>query len=339
MKLSAQRDVFGPDSEIMATIDCTLSMSYTWTVYDSSYKYEISFTVNPNLNREKLFRPLNLISLGETMSYSQFDLVRIAFSSRNVEYYCPLTVYAKVTGVGVKWIKEPLTDWYRVGKNGITAFNFTIPCENDGIWFQIQASSYVPDEFDVITDWKKVDCSFPTINTTTTSFMKEDGTPFVGKYDFAYDIVTDVSNGNQCTAQTFNPNSQVLGVSPKAKAPKFNKTVGLRTIVNKAGINDRISNSDDINVYIYSDVLNQMFKCGEFSVKTAGIIDFNDLQVPCSNYIIVTLLESDYLKNDGLTVRIPCFMEGKQTTDFVIKGGDIKRAQSFATEAINTFVG
>lgn len=47
------------------------------------------------------------------------------------------------------------------------------------------------------------------------------------------------------------------------------------------------------------------------------------------------MIESDPLNNEGNGLRIPCFMAGKQTSDFVIRGGDLKRVKSFVTTAIS----
>lgn len=48
------------------------------------------------------------------------------------------------------------------------------------------------------------------------------------------------------------------------------------------------------------------------------------MEVPCSSYIILILVEKDILSNDGNALRIPCFYAGKQSYDFNIAGGTIK---------------
>lgn len=90
--------------------------------------------------------------------------------------------------------------------------------------------------------------------------------------------------------------------------------------------------SDTTRVYIYSDALNKMIKCEKFTLKPAGIIDFNDIQIPCNNYVVVTFMkENDAFPNVAYSLRIPCFMESQEGGDFVIKGGAIKNMGDMAS--------
>lgn len=47
------------------------------------------------------------------------------------------------------------------------------------------------------------------------------------------------------------------------------------------------------------------------------------------------MIEGDITNDEGKGVRIPCFMEGKQTSDLIIRGGDVSRVQSFVSPLID----
>ena len=42
-----------------------------------------------------------------------------------------------------------------------------------------------------------------------------------------------------------------------------------------------------------------MFVSSSFSVKQIGVVDLNDLKVPCKDYIIVGIIERDIINNDN----------------------------------------
>lgn len=78
-----------------------------------------------------------------------------------------------------------------------------------------------------------------------------------------------------------------------------------------------------------------MFKCQKFNLKKSGLANFFDLRIPCDNYIIISLVESDTLNNDGVGMRVPCFMEGEQGLDFIIPGGDISKFGSVVHDVLS----
>jgi len=65
-----------------------------------------------------------------------------------------------------------------------------------------------------------------------------------------------------------------------------------------------------MELFIYSDILDQMFKCGAFSLTQGGLINFYGLEIPCQNYIILNLVDTNAGTHDGTIIRYPCFMEG-----------------------------
>jgi len=66
-----------------------------------------------------------------------------------------------------------------------------------------------------------------------------------------------------------------------------------------------------------------MFSCESYQIKESGIINFLDLAIPCTNYIVVSLIDEHILNNDGYAVRIPCYATGDIGVDLLIPGGDI----------------
>ncbi len=120
-----------------------------------------------------------------------------------------------------------------------------------------------------------------------------------GKYKLLYDIVeADHASVNHCDADIFNPGDTKPAVAVSYPKSPFKSVVTLKTLSNKSGQNDWTSN-DELSVYIFSDALRQQFKCTEFTLKQSGIINFNSLQIPCNNYIVLSLVEGDTFSNDG----------------------------------------
>jgi len=84
------------------------------------------------------------------------------------------------------------------------------------------------------------------------------------------------------------------------------------------GINDVIPSlasstnaaADELGFYIYSDVLGQMFACQTYKVVQGGIVNFNNLEIPCKDYLILILVEKDYIANDGYALLLPCALSG-----------------------------
>ena len=53
------------------------------------------------------------------------------------------------------------------------------------------------------------------------------------------------------------------------------------------------------------------------------MVDFKNLLIPCKDFIILSLVEKDYLSNDGYALRVPCAFNGTQYVDFKLNGGDV----------------
>ena len=56
------------------------------------------------------------------------------------------------------------------------------------------------------------------------------------------------------------------------------------SLLNAFNINDHktwSNNQDEIYLYIYSDVIGSLFKCGTYSFQSGDFLDLNELEVPC----------------------------------------------------------
>jgi hypothetical protein len=116
----------------------------------------------------------------------------------------------------------------------------------------------------------------------------------------------------------FNSLNQIALGKTSSKAMIF------KTMINAFNTND-MNGVDELSVSIYSDVVGDMFKCGEFIFKSGDVVDFKDLVVPCNEIVTVTLTEHDSLFNDGHTVLIPCRPNSMQTVDLIVPQGEVSR--------------
>jgi hypothetical protein len=101
-----------------------------------------------------------------------------------------------------------------------------------------------------------------------------------------------------------------------------NKAVLLKTLVNTFNVND-IEGGDEVSLSIYSDVVDDMFKCGQYNFRSGDAVDFDNLMIPCRELITVTLTESDGTSSDGHTVFVPCNANSEMTIDLIIPKGNL----------------
>lgn len=117
-----------------------------------------------------------------------------------------------------------------------------------------------------------------------------------------------------CGANYYSPAS-ITSNNVSSSYQGITKVVLLKYLISNVGTND-FSNIDDIKIYIYSDVLKQMVVCGSYDLDNLGIINFNNLKIPCIKEIIVTLFEKDTSQSDSYTVRISCENDGEVQREF-----------------------
>lgn len=126
---------------------------------------------------------------------------------------------------------------------------------------------------------------------------------------------------------------------------KTTKAIVIHNLVNVLRQNDDdtlsfgYTKTDEISIGIYSDVYDQMFRCGDFLVSDGEVVDFDGLIVPCNEMIGISLLESDPVLNDGFTILIPCQVQDKDY-DMLIRGSsDITKTTQTAVDITDFLAG
>ena len=148
--------------------------------------------------------------------------------------------------------------------------------------------------------------------------------PSKGRYRLITTISTDFTEPSfKEDYKVFSPVDRQFGqFSNRNFAKSSTKAVKLKTLVNSFNVNDRVG-GDEISISVFSDVLDDMFKCGSYKFRSGDMVDFHDLQVPCQEVITVTITESDDMTRDGHTVFIPCNANSDMNIDFIIPKGDV----------------
>ena len=77
-------------------------------------------------------------------------------------------------------------------------------------------------------------------------------------------------------------------------------------MINPFGMVNDINQEDELLISVYSDVIGSIFTCSTYKVKKRSLIDFQGLTVPCKEVVTITLIEKDWMFNDGHTVMVSC---------------------------------
>lgn len=168
-----------------------------------------------------------------------------------------------------------------------------------------------------------------------------------------YRLISTVSDRyEQVTERYWTENSESFDESHQVMSPvelEYNwlsarssrvegpKAMKFKTLLNAFNTND-IVGGDELSLSIYSDLVGDMFKCGTFKFNAGDVVDFDDLVVPCSELVTVTLTELDGYQNDGHTVLIPCTENSETTVDLLIPKGDVQGAVDTISN-INSAIG
>jgi hypothetical protein len=195
----------------------------------------------------------------------------------------------------------------------IRFFDLNIPCqglklhlkEKDALESWSDTSNTVTFDCDTLgvsenLFWIGDDASkgkYRLISTIADAYLAIDGSDryFVENYE-SFDESHTVFSPVELEYNTLNARSaRVEG----EKGMKF------KTLLNAFNTND-IVGGDELSMSIYSDKVGDMFKCGTYKFNAGDVVDFDDLVVPCSELVTVTLTELDGYQNDGHTVLIPC---------------------------------
>jgi hypothetical protein len=94
----------------------------------------------------------------------------------------------------------------------------------------------------------------------------------------------------------------------------------LKSLINAFNVND-MEGGDEVSISVYSDVSDDMIKCGQYNFRSGDALDFNDLVIPCNDLITVTITEKDGTTSDGHTIMVPCNSNSDMTVDLIIPGG------------------
>lgn len=66
------------------------------------------------------------------------------------------------------------------------------------------------------------------------------------------------------------------------------------------------SATNSVTISIYSDYYGFNIQCTPFTIVDGSFISFNDLEVPCVDEILVSVVENGATTNQVYTVRVPC---------------------------------
>ena len=112
------------------------------------------------------------------------------------------------------------------------------------------------------------------------------------------------------------------------------KAAILKTLINSFTVND-LEGGDEISISIYSDVIDDMFKCGQYHFRSGDAVDLHNLVVPCRDLITITLSEKDGKLSNGHTVLVPCNSNSDMTVDLIIPRGSIQKTVD-RVQGVNT---
>ncbi len=71
---------------------------------------------------------------------------------------------------------------------------------------------------------------------------------------------------------------------------------------------------------IYSDALDESLLCGIYLFDPLSFLAFNELEIPCSQEVIITIVELDSKDSESYTARIHCKEMGPISTVFKLNG-------------------
>ena len=186
-------------------------------------------------------------------------------------------------------------------RNSVIEFeDLVLPCNDVKKISLIEDDLFSTEESSSI----RFDCSRRGLGESVIKFGDD---PNKGQYKVVY-VIDKLPQGTKMYQkhEVFSPHDIELNkLNSIALAKKGQKAMIFKTMINAFNTND-LNLVDELSVSIYSDVVGDMFKCGEFKFQSGDIVDFKDLVVPCNEIVTVTLTEHDELFNDGHTVLIPC---------------------------------
>jgi len=82
-----------------------------------------------------------------------------------------------------------------------------------------------------------------------------------------------------------------------------------------------MNGQDEISLSFYSDIMDHCIECGNYSMGAGYFTDFKDLEIPCNDYVIVGIRESDDGSNKSQSVQVAC-TPGAKSVDLVVAKGE-----------------
>lgn len=163
------------------------------------------------------------------------------------------------------------------------------------------------------TDVQSIDCL--SVELYQSLDLKFDSSKGPGHYK-VFGKMTEKGDINQATHTAHlvddDDSNEIKNADVKAT-----KAIKLEYLLNPFHLNDETGGYDEMNIAVYSDVYQQMFRCGEFKILGGDVIDFDGLVVPCNEFVTVSILEDDLTYHDGKSLLIPCAAQ-TQTFDFML---------------------
>eukprot|EP00347_Sterkiella_histriomuscorum_P013012 403366351 len=252
-----------------------------------------------------------------------------------------LLLYVKSDIVGIQQLNSSYKDSYSLERYGLIAFkNASIPCKDYVQVFLREIDSTAStiattvgnDDFTRKVNISCQDNGFQQVELQFSATKTEKEATYSLSYEIAFAIPSYPQINNQSgQISKFEPtklgNNTISAANRDIDTIKF---VKLSALSNFNGQNEK-NNQDELTMFIYSDALNQMFTCGQYNVPRGGIVDFNGLEIPCYEQVLLMLSDEDSSNNDTFSVRIPCMMAGEGLFDFNIMANESK---AFASKSV-----
>ena len=165
----------------------------------------------------------------------------------------------------------------------------------------------------------KFDCDKLGVRSDLIQFGND---PTRGQYRLITTISNDYNEPSfKETYKVFSPvDTKYQSYAPANFEKNSYKAVVLKSLVNAFNTND-MEGGDEISLAVYSDVTDDIFKCGRYNFRSGDAVDFNDLVIPCREVITITLSENDGSDSDGHTILVPCNSNTEMTLDLIIHKG------------------
>lgn len=172
-------------------------------------------------------------------------------------------------------------------RNSVIAFyDIVLPCQN--LRIHMKEKSY-PENWANESNTINFDCD--KLGVTHNDFqIGSDASK--GKYRLISTISTEYTEASfKEDYKVFSPVDRKYGsFNARHFWKSSNKAIILKTLINSFSAND-LEGGDEISISVYSDVVDDLFKCGQYHFRSGDAVDLHGLVVPCRDMVTVTLTE------------------------------------------------